>query len=88
MHAAHEVLKAWIRAQAVDPQVELQKAGKVGGSFQVRCFEVLENFVFVSQTSVDRCNHIRRNVVGFRSDRELAEDFLRLCASALLPVAA
>jgi hypothetical protein len=81
IHPAHKILEAWIRAQAVDPQVGLQEVRKVGGSFLVRFFEVFESLVFVSQTRVDRSNHIRRNVVGFRLAQEFVEDFLRLCLS-------
>jgi hypothetical protein len=82
IHAVHEVLKAWVRAQIVHSEVSLQEVGKVGGSFLVRSFEVFESLVCVSQSSVDRCNHVRRNVTAFRLALPFVEYLLRLLSSA------
>ena len=82
IHAAHKVLEARVRAQVVDPQVGPQKVRKVGGSFLVCFFEVFEGFVLVSQTGVDRRDHIGRDIAGFRLALPFAEYLLHFGPSA------
>jgi len=73
IHAVHKILKAWIRPQTIYSEVSLKKVRKVAGSFLIRLVEIFEGFILFSQSCVDRCNHIRRGVAGFRyaTDREL-----------------
>lgn len=78
-HAAQKVLEAWVGAKIVDPEVGPQEVWEVGGSFLVRSFQVLEGFVPVSQTSVDRGDHVARNIVDFCAALQIVKDPLRLC---------
>jgi len=59
IHAAHQILEARVGAQTVDADVRSQKVRKVSGSYLIGFFQELQCSVFISQSGVDRCNHIR-----------------------------
>ena len=78
IHAAKEVLEARVRTQSVDPHVSPQEIWKVGRSYLISLVEVLEGSVPLSQASVNRGNHVRRDETRLRLTQPLLKNLLRL----------
>src|SRR5216684_8888448 len=80
--AAHQVLKARVRAEIVDPQVSFEVPRDIQGSLLISFFQELERSVLVAKSSVYCRDHIRRNIATLRFSLEVMKDLLRFGFSA------
>src|SRR5262249_21208550 len=75
VNAAHEVLKAWVRAEAINPQVSFEEVRNIRGSLLICLFEKFERLALVAEPSVYGRNHVGRNIASLSLLLQLTKYF-------------
>ena len=72
----HQASKAWVRAETVNSEIDLNEVNKIWGPFLVCFFQELERLVHLTQSRINGCHHVRRDVGDSRLPLQLAEQLL------------